>query len=162
LIEHQRPILAEDAFMAGLLHDIGRVALVSQIGVDYMPQFIEPALDTDTPLHVREQEVLGFDHRGLGAVMMKEWTLPGFLGDVANGHHDVVVPADNPILAAVSLADALATRLRFNLAPALPRPEPTPLIDYFGLADGAEMDAFLEAVKARFQSMTEVLDRGGH
>ena len=162
LIERQRPALAEDAFMAGLLHDIGRVALISQIGADYMPQYIEPALETDTPLHVREHEVLGFDHRGLGAVMMQEWTLPAFLGEVAHGHHDdVVVPEQSPVLAAVTLADGLATRLRFNLAPALTRPEPALLIDYFGLADAAEMETFLELVKTRFQGMTDVLDRGG-
>ncbi len=112
LAERINKNLAEDAFMAGLLHDIGRVALVAQLGVEYQTQVLDPARHERLPLHEKEAALLGFDHRALGAALMASWSLPPFLADVAEKHHDrEIAPEGQFIVAAVALADNIATEL---------------------------------------------------
>lgn len=133
LAERMNPALGEDAFMAGLLHDIGRVALVAQLGTRYQTLILDPALREGVALHEKEAAVLGFDHRSLGAALMQSWALPGFLSTVAEMHHDILAsPGDSFLVAAVALADDFATRLRFNLALNAPRAEQKELALFFG------------------------------
>jgi HD-like signal output (HDOD) protein len=161
LVERVNPALSEDAFMAGLLHDIGRVALVAELGSQYRTRIMEPAIREGVSLHGKEADVLGFDHRGLGSALMIEWTLPGFLAKVAEAHHDVIAnPRDQVVVAAAALGGSLATRLGFNLAPAIVRSEPAELMDFFELSSPVVLSEFLEACKRGFSMMTEILSRG--
>ena len=161
LAERVNQTLSEEAFMAGLLHDIGRVALVAQLGKDYQTLVLDPAVSEGVPLHEKETEILGFDHRALGAALMKSWSLPAFLARVVELHHDpVTVPGGATFfVSAVSLADSFATQLGFNLALG-----GRPLIQdhvaaYFGLNDEQAIAEFLEICMRWFRMMSEVLDR---
>lgn len=161
LVERINLALSEDAFMAGLLHDIGRVALVAEMGSQYRTGIMEPAIHEGIPLHAKEADVLGFDHRELGSALMTEWTLPEFLAKVAEAHHDVIAnPRDQVVVAAVALGDGLATRLGFNLAPDIARSEPAELMDFFGLSNPMLLSEFLEVCMRWFRMMTEILSHG--
>lgn len=158
LAERMRPGLGEDAFMAGLLHDIGRVALVAQLGAKYQTLILDPALSEGAALHDKESAVLGFDHRGLGAALMQSWALPRFLSEVAEAHHDIPTsPEDSFLVSAVALADSFATRLRFNLGLGAPRAGQEELAAYFGFADSHEIEEFLELAMGWFGTMSEIL-----
>lgn len=151
---------AEDAFMAGLLHDIGRVGLVSQLGVAYRDVVLDPARRDGLPLYAQETAAFGFDHRALGARLMTSWSLPPFLALVAIRHHDAAVdPVSQPIIAAVELADDFATRLGFNLVTDLPRPTRDDLAAFFGLSDPPAVETFLESCTDQVHALSEVLDR---
>ena len=155
-----RPALGEDAFMAGLLHDIGRVALVAQLGAKYQTLILDPALREGVALHEKEAAVLGFDHRGLGTALMQSWALPRFLGTVAEMHHDIPAsPGDSLLISAVALADDFATRLRFNLALDAPRANREQLALFFGFRDPREITEFLEICMQWFGTMSEVLNK---
>lgn len=159
LVEKSSRMLAEDAFMAGLLHDIGRVALVAELGTRYRDAILEPVLRTRTPLHELEAAVLGFDHCALGAKLMAAWGLPGFLAAVAERHHDAdLVPGQQNLIAAVALADACATLLGCNLAPDMPRPLPGEIAAYYGLQDDPVMAEFLECCADRVRMFNAALD----
>ncbi|MDP1653514.1 MAG: HDOD domain-containing protein [Rhodocyclaceae bacterium] len=160
LAERTRRALGEDAFMAGLLHDIGRVALVAQLGMGYRTRILDPALHEGVPLHEKESATLGFDHRALGAALMTSWALPSFLIDVAEKHHDSgIVPGDQFFVAATALADNYSTRLGFNLAPGLPRPEQEELAVFFGLADQEAVAEFLELCVSKVGTISAVLEK---
>lgn len=160
LATRMKPALAEDAFMAGLLHDIGRVALVAQLGTKYQALVLDPALSEGVTLHEKEATALGFDHRGLGSALMESWALPPFLVEVAERHHDrLATPADSLLVAAVALADNFATRMRFNLALDAPRAGQDELAVFFGFNQPSEIDEFLETCKGWFGTMSEVLDK---
>lgn len=160
LAERTRPDLGEDAFMAGLLHDIGRVALVAQMGWEYQSQILHPAKCEGVPLHEKECTILGFDHRALGAALMMSWVLPPFLADVAEKHHDnSIVPGDQFFVAAVALADSFATRLGFNLTIGTPRPAQEELSVFFGLADKEAVAEFLELSVSRVRTISAVLEK---
>ena len=159
LVERVDRGLAEDAFTAGLLHDIGRVALVAQLGLDYQVEIVDPAWHAAMTLHEREQALLGFDHRLLGATLLATWQLPAFLAGVARCHHDgAIAAADEPVTAAVALADDYATRLGFNLLPAFPRTAPAGLAAFFGLDDPNVEAAFLEQCVGQVRALSEVLE----
>ena len=150
---------AEDAFMAGLLHDIGRIALVAELGMRYRDDILDPAVQASLPLHDREAAVLGFDHRALGARLMVGWGLPGFLADVAERHHDTcLAPVAGNIVAAVALADTCATLLGCNLAADLPRPPHNEIAAFYGLDDELVMAEFLEVCADRVKQFNDALD----
>ena len=159
LAERVNRSLGEDAFMAGLLHDIGRVALLFHMGGDYLSTVMGPAERDGFLLHEREQEVLGFDHRDLGSALMESWSLPPFLADVAERHHDaVIIPRDQFFVAAVALADLLTTRLKANIALGTPRPQREDLAAFFGLPAGPSRSAFLEDCLSRIAALGEALE----
>lgn len=158
LAERVNRSLGEDAFMAGLLHDIGRVALLFHMGSDYLATILGPAERDGFLLHEREQEVLGFDHRDLGSALMTSWNLPPFLADVADRHHDAaIVPRDQFFVAATALADLLATHLKANIALGTPRPPREDLAAFFSLPTGPERTAFLDDCQARIAALSEAL-----
>jgi putative nucleotidyltransferase with HDIG domain len=73
--------VSEEAFTAGLLHDIGKV-----------PFFLNPDLQSTkvATWHLsweKEQETLGTDHCEVGFYMAREWKLPEMLQDVIRLHH---------------------------------------------------------------------------
>lgn len=158
LAERHARSLGEDAFMAGLLHDIGRVALIANLGMDYASQILDPAERDGFLVHEREAELLGFDHRDLGSALMSSWGLPPFLADVAEKHHDAdLVPRDQFFVAAVALADALSTRIGCNVALGTPRPGREELAGFFGLPAGAERNEFLDQCAQRAGAISEAL-----
>lgn len=151
--------LGEDAFMAGLLHDIGRVALVAQMGTEYQTSIIDPAEREGLLLHEKEGMTLGFDHRDLGSVLMESWGLPPFLADVAEKHHDSgIAPRNQLFVAAVALADTLSTRLGFNVALGTSRPQQDEIAAFFGLQDQQAVAEFLELCVGRIRTFSEALE----
>jgi putative nucleotidyltransferase with HDIG domain len=76
----------EEAFMAGLLHDIGKVALNH-----YFPEeFAEVLALVETEgisMFEAEREVLGISHAVVGRWIADRWNLPPLLVEVINYHH---------------------------------------------------------------------------
>ncbi|NOX56445.1 MAG: diguanylate cyclase [Planctomycetes bacterium] len=73
-------------FLAGLLADIGRLAMLKTIAKQYLP-VLEAAEDGLRELHELEQEILGFDHIEVGLELMRSWELPEPLVLSAALHH---------------------------------------------------------------------------
>lgn len=160
LAERVNLACGEDAFMAGLLHDIGRVALVAQMGTEYQTQILDPAVHLGMPLHDKEGEILGFDHRAIGSALMASWSLPAFLANVVEHHHDRnIVPESQFFVAATALADGYATALGFNLALDTARPAQPELAIFFGLTDQPAIDAFLEMCLIKIKLISEALEQ---
>ena len=68
----------DDAFLAGLLQDIGMLALLKELGQPYA-EFLHQAYSGNADLVLLELETLGFDHRLLSARMLQSWGLPEIL-----------------------------------------------------------------------------------
>lgn len=81
-------MLADDAvppgiaYIAGLLHDIGTIALMSA-APDVMARFLQARLPADDPLQVAFVEA----HCKLGAALLQSWGAPTLLVEVAERHH---------------------------------------------------------------------------
>ena len=102
------PRLADDAFMAGLLHDIGRLIMASELP-DQLDAALELAEREQLPLYVAETRVLGASHAEIGAYLLGLWGLPyPIIEATANHHQPQRVPQRGfEILAATYLANLL-------------------------------------------------------
>lgn len=65
----------EDAFIAGLLQEIGQLALIQDLGEPYV-RFVDRVLASGGDLRALELETLGFDHALLSARLLDHWGLP--------------------------------------------------------------------------------------
>ncbi len=99
---------AEDAYFAGLLCDIGKLALDAYLrGRTASNSFLE-----DISCIQVEQELVGINHAELGAAITQKWNLPTELQDAIAFHHDPDSATEGMILAAaVHVADCAANRL---------------------------------------------------
>lgn len=80
------PATAPEFFLAGLLMDIGRLALLKAAARDYLPVLNSCAAET-LPLLETEQAQLGVNHAGVGAQLMESWKLPEAIVQSVRGHH---------------------------------------------------------------------------
>jgi putative nucleotidyltransferase with HDIG domain len=76
----------EKFFVAGLLHDIGRLVLYSQAPEDAQQVFARYLSET-VLLREAEQQVLGFDHTEIGEALLKVWNYPANLSAAVRYHH---------------------------------------------------------------------------
>ncbi|QDU28499.1 HDOD domain protein [Anatilimnocola aggregata] len=65
----------EEAFIAGLLQDVGILALLQQLGENYATMYVQTRL-CGGDLQAVEIPTLGFDHLSLSARMLMNWRLP--------------------------------------------------------------------------------------
>lgn len=111
----QQPELADRAFIAGLLHDIG---LLAEAGL-FHQQFARIAIlaEQKLPLVEAEREVLQISHPEVGAALAEWWSLPEFLVNSIRWHHEpLLAPADAQLTAVVATADILATQFGHGIS----------------------------------------------
>jgi HD-like signal output (HDOD) protein len=108
-IEYPEP---EKAYLAGLLHDLGFLVNSFLYNEDFR-ECLRRAAEEHAPLHVIEEQVLGFTHCDSGQLLSEHWHLPKELVDAAHCHHDVsLLPAAGPLACLVHLSDLLC-RVRY-------------------------------------------------
>ena len=95
---------AELSFSGGLLHDIGRIALLARHPGD------ESALAAASKPGTleRERELYGADHAEIGRSLASRWGLPPALAGLIGDHHRAIGPGEPPgPLGAIRLAEHL-------------------------------------------------------
>jgi HD-like signal output (HDOD) protein/GGDEF domain-containing protein len=65
----------DEAFIAGLLQDIGILVLMRELGEPYV-RFLSGAIEEKCSLAALEQDTIGFDHSQLSAALLAHWQLP--------------------------------------------------------------------------------------
>ena len=97
--------VAEDAYFAGLLCDIGKLAFEFVLrDVDFdLPEF------KDLPFDQIESQVFGVNHAELGGLIAKKWMLPESVIHIITNHHqpEKALPKEQIVTAAVHVSDLL-------------------------------------------------------
>jgi len=136
------PELASSAFLAGLLHDIGKLVVIKVIedvisdnpnGFEFSEDLIDEMLDTL--------------HCDTGYALMQRWNLPESYGIVARDHHKENAGPGSTLLAVVRLAGSVCDHLGISSykGPAV-QPAATPEATDLGLSEVrlAELEVKLE------------------
>lgn len=92
---------AEEYFVSGLLHDIGRLLMFTEAPA-LAAQAFRQARDTGTLLYKTEREVFGFDHAAVGEILLKQWQLPAQIIAAVGYHHRPSANRDHAIHAAIT------------------------------------------------------------
>ncbi len=104
--------LGSDAFVAGVLHEIGIQILHKFMHKDFSEIVSKVALEDKHFLDV-ENEILGITHEEIGKFLGEKWNLPQVLCDVLNHHHHPGESTLNKELTAiVHLADFMTQALQ--------------------------------------------------
>ncbi len=107
--DHQGEKIREAAFTAGLLHDCGKLVLMSNLP-EYYSKAEALAREQRLPLWKAEREIFGVTHAEVGAYLLGLWGLPDpLINALAYHHHPMSCPEQTfGPLTAVHVADALA------------------------------------------------------
>jgi HD-like signal output (HDOD) protein len=100
----------EEAFTAGLLHDMGRIVLLAEMPAQYRSILDRQEAEGGDRLSL-EVEILGCTHAQLGAYLMGIWGLPDPLVHAVAFHHSPAAAGEKKLSAvlAVHAADAIAS-----------------------------------------------------
>jgi HD-like signal output (HDOD) protein len=130
----------DDAFSAGLLHDLGHVYLLDDTGDAYAKYLVE---ETPADPLAREIELTGTTHQDMGLVFAYDWNLPPTLAAVLREHHG---SAPQSLGAMMEASDALVAEVHF---PSREGPE----------AEVARSDAALVAIGTDREAWEEIAPR---
>src|SRR5579863_7288597 len=86
----------EGAFVAGLLHDTGRLLIALALPEEY-ECIRELYTASDRPMTECEQQILGYTHAELSADALKYWNLPEEIRIAVGAHHNSAAPSNGEI-----------------------------------------------------------------
>ncbi|NMM27631.1 MAG: HDOD domain-containing protein [Glaciimonas sp.] len=110
LIAKRVDINPESAFMAGLLHDIGRLVLVTGFPEQYQAA-MQYRTKHDCTMLEAERAILSYDHTAAGQVLAEHWRFPPAIQMAIAGHHVPDQQWSGGLTNLVQVADAMAHAL---------------------------------------------------
>lgn len=148
----------DEAFAAGVLHDLGKLFLDSYLPEQFS-EVLRRAAEKRVFVREAEREILGTDHMELGEYLMERWNLPHMLVEATALHHAPSIIRSSPqLVALIHLGDAIARRLRIGSGgdPLVPEIHPFAL-EELNLSED-DLEAQLPLIEMELQNSREVLD----
>jgi putative nucleotidyltransferase with HDIG domain len=97
----------EGAYLAGLLHDIGKLVIYFH-DADAYEKIIKKVDEKGENFMILEEEVLNFSHIDAGNYLVNKWNLPEFIKKTILFHHFFISYAgDEPVIGIVAFANQL-------------------------------------------------------
>ncbi len=104
--------VVQEAFFAGLLHDVGKLFLFRVIEELKKKGELHPGISREFV-----EEVVHGMHAEQGYALLTRWNLPKSYCEVARHHHDETIDDENILLLAVRLADKVCHKCGFGKNP---------------------------------------------
>lgn len=109
------PYKADEVYSAGMMHDVGYIALDRFAGREF-DDVVRQSKASGTSLVSLMQMVLGFDHRAVGALLADKWHLPALMKHAVLYHMDPEEDGDYfETTAIVSAGDVIANQAGFDM-----------------------------------------------
>ncbi|WP_027185399.1 HDOD domain-containing protein [Desulfovibrio inopinatus] len=104
-------------FIAGMLHDVGRLVMV-KVAAQRVRLAAQLAFQKAIPLYLAEHDVFGFDHCAVGNALLSRWNVPGSLVELVRFHHAPYEAPDVTVqdAAILSVANAISTALGYGFS----------------------------------------------
>jgi putative nucleotidyltransferase with HDIG domain len=135
----------EEAYVGGLLHDMGKLILDQYMMVDYM-RIVELMQNYNLALWQVEEKLLGIDHSMVGSLMAQKWNFPVVLVDAIRYHHAPSLARSKQQLGAI-----------INIANALSKDERTLQLDPNGAVIHPEAMTILKVDQEQVNRMKQLL-----
>lgn len=114
----------DEAYVGGLLHDIGKLVLDQYFKVDW-DELLVNGQTYQLPLIEAEEKVFGLNHAQVGGEVAAKWSLPPRLVEAIAYHHNPNFAVKSPELTAiVHIANTICLRLNIGLHDPIFLPNP--------------------------------------
>jgi HD-like signal output (HDOD) protein len=148
-----------EAFMAGLLHDIGVLMLV-KLDAAAMGRWAPVSELACADQQAAEQTHFGCTHEGAALVLVQAWALPAWLAHALAHHHSERPTGPLTDLAALPsllrLADYAASRAEFAFWPICAQPPQAHTLAALGLS-GSDVDDVIAGLPAHMLALAQAL-----
>jgi putative nucleotidyltransferase with HDIG domain len=114
LAESTRYPNAEEAFLCGLMHDIGKPILMRNFAGRYT-QVMADVYAGRAGFHTLELQAFGFSHAHVGALVAERWNFPWRYSEAIGFHHDPLSASENLHLACITnLANSIMIQMEIG------------------------------------------------
>ncbi len=106
LAENVSTVKHDEAFLAGVLHDVGKLMFLDLAADEYLAATQNASVRDIIEI---ERNIFGMDHQELGLMCADEWGLPFEIAEAIGGHHNAFGDNDNSDLVnLIGAADGLS------------------------------------------------------
>lgn len=154
------PQLAEQAFVCGIIHDVGKIAMADKLPEE-LAAMIELIRNKGLSQKEAEEEIFGFSHQKIGSRMAAAWNFPDNYVFAVKSHHNAfpLKEQDDPdatILAeAVVVANKIAKSLAFGSSTDLAKEQVTaPELEVFAIS-GKNLAKIVQQIKDDYNKLVE-------
>lgn len=145
--------IGSEAFVAGLLHDLG-VPVMHKFFRNEFESIVNEIKTTETSLLETERNYLGLDHQEIGNFLATKWHLPEHLSNsILNHHTPSQAPEQDVLTSIVHLVDYMTQKLEiadFYMDKGLELD--TSILETLGIASEEELDSFIESYRELFSN----------
>lgn len=104
----------ESSFLAGMLHDLGKIVL-DRFFADYYRSVTETVESEEIPIEQAEREILGITHAEVGGQLATEWKFSNnFLNTILHHHHPRQARRGKRLVSVIHMADHFCRKLEFG------------------------------------------------
>lgn len=109
----------EDAFLCGILHDIGMI-IEDQVVKDQFEKACQAYDPESKPITECEREIIGTDHCELGSLLAKAWKLPTEVQKGIEAHHNLIDDlSPSSVTGIIQTADYIACQMKYSGIPGM-------------------------------------------
>lgn len=108
------PALKDKAYIAGLLHDVGKIIMAHYVQEDFT-QILDLVEQKNVSFDSAEKGIVGFTHAELGARVLQKWNFPEDIVDAIEFHHHPKDAKFAPLAGLVHLGDMATLMLGVGL-----------------------------------------------
>ena len=144
------------AYTAGLLHDVGRLALLACYPAEY-GNLMAVARENDFDELECERELFDIDHCAAGEWLGRQWNLPSEFVEAISHHHTAEVKGKS-LLSIVTAANSVADAIGFNVLDMPPKASVGEIVAGLPLDDRAdvveELEGFEDTIRTALGAVT--------
>ncbi len=115
--KEMRTVSKDESFLAGLLHDIGKVALF-HVQTEEYEKLLAKKEETGETSSFLEKEFFGASHKEVGASILHNWNFPAIYVDTAREHGmENITSEHRSLILCVSIADTISDIISWEKIP---------------------------------------------